>query len=399
VIFLKSAPRASNETFEACKSFLSDMIKTESDNSGLKNHSILSIKNNFFASLFLNAHKALIGILKGESRQTHEFRHDGTQLLKFLVLCGHRNTPDAFYKNSPCDLALMCFTIEALLHCGWCPDSFEGVSKRAAHEYFVCLKKELHHVNINEGATILGYLWCAWLMAQKTEGIRDNGETVLPEISTFEWGSGATRRRYIVKKSPKSPYFYILPKHAGARAHPFSSLYQDGTFGLFLTINTIALVPGELTDYAEILRPKIHGHKFTHQCKFAGRGEIAWTVALMNFESTTYRIDLLKLLPIEKVHPMEKLVLQAKFVFENNQALKEIAPNQFVGKGFENTILKFIETPFELSFSKQYEHGISVFESPQKNFSFETPLIMTTAWAYGKGITDINHTHLLGIFD
>jgi hypothetical protein len=381
------------------------MISSGSNKSEPEGLSIISIKDNFFASLFIHALKAFIDILSGESKLTHEFRHDGTQLLKFLVFCGHRNIPGSFYKNSPGDLALMCFTIEALLHCGWCPDSFDGVAKRAAHEYFVCLKKEFHRVNLLGNASILGYLWCAWIMAQKTEGVRDNGETVLLEMSTFEWGSGVARRQYIVKKTDKAPYFYILPKHASALPHPFSSLNWDGTFGLFLTVNNIALAPCELTEYSEIIRPKIHGHKFTHLCKLDGLGEIAWTIALMNFASTTFRIDVLKLSPIEKTFGenagsvKEELTVQARFVFENDFALEEIAPNQFVGKGFENVVLKFIENPVGLSFSKQEGPGISVFQSPQKNCSFETPLKTTLAWARGKGIIDINRTHLLGIFD
>ena len=241
-LFVKSAPIASNEGFDACKIFLNDMILSGSNKSESEQSSVLSIKNNFFASLFIRALKAFIDIQNGELKQTHEFRHDGTQLLKFLVFCGHRNIPGSFYKNSPGDLALMCFIIEALLHCGWCPDSFDGVAKRAAHEYFVCLKKEFHRVNLQGNASILGFLWCAWIMAQKTEGVRDNVETVLPEMSNFEWGSGVNRCQYIVKKTAKAPYFYILPKHAGALPHPFSSLNQDETFGLFLTVNNTPLV-------------------------------------------------------------------------------------------------------------------------------------------------------------
>ena len=147
IFFVKSVPYTSKEAFDSCKSFLIDMVSKIPENPGILPQILLE-KNNFFSSLFTQSHKAFIDILSSESAQTHEFHHDGTQLLKFLVYCGNKGIPDSFYAHDALECAMICFSIEALLYCGWCPDSFDGVAKRAAHEYFVSLKKEMHHVNI-----------------------------------------------------------------------------------------------------------------------------------------------------------------------------------------------------------------------------------------------------------
>jgi hypothetical protein len=390
VLIAKSAPSVSDEAFGACAAFLKEIVVNHTHNPALELPHLLTIRDNFFASLFTHAHEAFVDVLNGESSLTHEFHHDGTQLLKFLVYCGNKGIPQSFYANDPLECAMICFIIEALLHCGWCPDSFDGIAKRAAHEYFVCLKKEMHHVKINGSATILGYLWSAWLFAQKTEGIRDNGETSLPETALFEWGSGTTRRQYIVRKSQRPAQFYMLLKCSNVFPHPFHSLYEDTLFGLFVFINNEALLAKELTDYAEIIRPKIYGHNFVHACQ-AG---ISWTTVLLNLESTFYRIDLLKFPP-----DIAPILIRAELKIENECILEKIDQDSYMGKNRENFIIQFIENPLNLEFSKQLNYGISVFSSKKKQASPSDVIKMTTAWALGKGINDINRTHLLGIYD
>jgi hypothetical protein len=392
ILFVKSAPCVISEAFDACKSFLSDMVaKIPEDIHFLPQ--LLSKKDNFFSSLFTQSHKAFIDILSGGPAQTHEFRHDGTQLLKFLVYCGNKGIPESFYVHDTLECAMICFTIEALLYCGWCPDSFDGVAKRAAHEYFVCLKKEMHHVNIQSTATVLGYLWCAWVFAQKTEGIRDNGERALPETALFEWGSGSTRRQYIVRKSSKAPLFYILPKCSNVLPHPFHYLAHDRLFGLYVFINGKTLLPKELKEYSEILRPKIFGHKFVYACKTDTLAEISWTIVFLHFESTFYRIDLLKF-----PEGIDRLSLYAEMHIENEYILEKIDAGDYFGKNNENFIIRFIENPLGLELSKQLGQ-ISVFSSKEKNLLPYDLIKITTTWALGKGIKDIDHTHLLGIYD
>ena len=394
VLFIKSAPSVSDEAFGACAAFLKEIIINHTHNPALELPNLLAIKDNFFASLFIRAHKAFVDVLSGEPAQAHEFRHDGTQLLKFLVYCGNKGIPEYFYTHDAMECAMICFTIEALLHCGWCPDSFDGVAKRAAHEYFVCLKKEMHHVNIKGTAIVLGYLWSAWLFAQKTEGIRDNGETTLPETASFEWGSGNVRRQYLVRKSSKAPLFYILPKCSNVLPHPFHFLAHDTLFGLFIFGNNEPLLPNELKEYSTIQRPKIFGHKFVYSCKIGIWEGISWTTVFLFFERTIYRIDLLKF-----PKGFERISLYAEMHIENEYALEKIGDNDYLGGNREDFIIKFIENPLDLGFSKQLSPEISVFSSKEKHVLPNESIIITIAWSRGKGIRDINRTHLLGIYD
>jgi hypothetical protein len=393
IFFVKSVPYTSKEAFDSCKSFLIDMVSKIPENPDILPQLFLK-KDNFFSSLFIHCHKAFIDILSGESAQTHEFRHDGTQLLKFLVYCGYKGIPESFFVHDASECAMICFIIEALLHCGWCPDSFDGVAKRAAHEYFVCLKKEMHHVDIENTATVLGYLWCAWVFSQKTEGIRDNGEKTLTETALFEWGLGSDRRQYIVRKSSKAPLFYIIPKCSNVLPHPFHFLAHDRLLGLTFSIHGETLLLKELTEYSDILRPKISGHKFVYACRIRTSMEIAWTMVFLHFESTVYRIDLLKF-----SKNIDRISLHAEMRIENENALEKIEDGHFLGKNKENFIIRFIENPLKLEFSKQLGPEISVFSSKEMQVSPNDSIKITTAWAQGKGIKDINRTHLLGIYD
>jgi hypothetical protein len=394
LLFVKAAVNVSDEAFESCKSFLKEIVLHHQHDPALELPHLLAVKDNFFASLFIRAHEAFIDILNGAPAPSHEFRHDGTMLLKFLVYCGNKGVPQSFYEHDVLECAMICFTIEALLHCGWCPDSFDGIAKRAAHEYFVCMKKELHHATTKGSATVLGYLWGAWLFAQKTEGIRDNGETTLPQTALFEWGPGGARRQYVVRKSLKPPLFYVLSKCSNIPPHPFHYLAQDALFGLTIFINNEVLFPKELKEYLEIIRPKIHGHKFVYSCKGGPSTEISWTMVFLNFESTMYRIDLLKF-----PEDMDRIALQAAMHIENEHTLEKIDDSAYFGKNHENFIVRFIENPLNLELSKQLAGGISVFSSKENHVLPNNSIKITTAWAQGKGIKDIHRTHLLGIYD
>jgi hypothetical protein len=252
----------------------------------------------------------------------------------------------------------------------------------------------MHHVNIKGTAIVLGYLWCAWLFAQKTEGIRDNGDRILPETASFEWGSGSARRQYIVRKSSKAPLFYILPKCSNVFPHPFHFLAHDTLFGLFAFIQNKPPLPEELIEYSDIKRPKISGHKFVYSCKTATSAEILWTMVFLNFENTFYRIDLLKF-PGE----MDRTILRTAMHIENKCALEKISDGVYLGKNKENIIIRFTENPLCLEFNKQLGPDISVFSSKEKQVLPNDSIKITTAWSRGKGIRDIDRTHLLGIYD
>lgn len=394
LLFVNSAPQVSDEAFAASTPFLKSIVLNRSSPSSLTLPYLLTVNDNFFALLFMRAHKAFVDILSGEQAQTHEFRHDGTQLLKFLVYCGNKGVPPSFYANGPLECAMICCTIEALLHCGWCPDSFDGIAKRVAHEYLVCLKKEMHHITFNGAATVLGYLWSAWLLSQKTEGIRDNGETTLPETELFEWGFGIARRQYLVRKSLKAPLFYILPKYLKVLPHPFHDLSHDALLGLHIFIKGEPVLPQGNIEYSDILRPKISGHKFVYACVISPSVEIVWTVVFLHFENTFYRIDILKF-----PGTMEKAALQAAMHIENAFALEKTGSHRYRGGNCKNVIIQFVENPLELEYSDQLGNGTSVFSSKEKLVLPNDSIKVVTAWAQGKGLTDINRTHLLGIYD
>jgi hypothetical protein len=84
---------------------------------------------------------------------------------------------------------------------------------------------------------------------------------------------------------------------------------------------------------------------------------------------------------------------------ENEYALEKISYSDYFGKNKENFIIRFIENPLDLEFSKQLTERISVFSSKVKQVSPNDSIQITTAWAREKGIRDINRTHLLGIYD
>jgi len=392
IYFLRSPLQVSQESFLNLNSFLKSIIEQHLSFSPVYSHFLF--KNNNFFFLFFNAHKALLEILNGAETATHPFRSNGIQLLKFLTYCSKNGIPADFFNDDPFFPAMISFILEGMMFCGWCPDSFEGASKRAAHEYCVTLKKSLHHNNNNDLGAILGYMWGAWLFAQKTEGIRVTDSIFHATMQTFEWNMDSFKGAYIVEKTIKPPLFYLLSKCRNRLPHPFKNPLNDGIVGLSPTIENEPLKPIELVDYAEISRIKKHGHSFCYNCETDRIKGFLWTIIIMVFEGTFYRIDVFKF-PLT----IECAKIDATLLLENRIVLNKTGKNIYTGRSEENTIIEFIENPFELEFDRQLENGISQFSSRQKSISVLKPITMVTAWAQGKGVEKISRTYLLGIYD
>jgi hypothetical protein len=392
--FITSPVGLTPESIPSLQLFIKSMI-TDAPQSSDNNPLLLSFPKNFFSNLFLDAHQALLDVISGAAPASHPYRHNGTQLTRFLSLCVYHDTPDFIRPaDMPCQ-AMFCFLLEGLMCAGWCPNAFEGTAKRSAHSWLVILKKNLHFRQTGPLAPILGYLWGAWLLAQKTEGIRDN--TILPfsASETFEWHTENSRRGYCVRSQKKPPVFYYFALFQQARiSHPNSLMWNEGLTGLFLTVNNDPIVPETILDHSEIKRQKIAGHKMTFSCKTATLTGIQWTAVFLFFESTVYRIDVLSLPQCK-----EPQIIRGELVLESDAAPEQIANDTYLGKGSENMVIRFVENPLSFRFSKQAGKGAGVFVSENDHTSVGNTLKIVTAWAKGRDITTIQETRLLGIFE
>ena len=394
--FIKSPREVSTPAFKSLESFLSDRIaSSQSFSEGQWQQSLfLCTRENFFSELFLLAHQALLDILQGSDTTTYPFRSNGIQLLRFLTYCSCNGVPGRFYENDGQTLSMMCFILEGLMYCGWCPDSFEGTAKRAAHEYCITLKKSLHHFKYDATGPILGYLWAAWLLAQKTEGIRVVREIFLPMTQTFQWNLGNNVNAFIVENSIKPNIFYILSKSPERLPHPFAKLSNENLVGLSFFIDSAPVFATEIVEYSEIKRIKKHGHKFIFNCATKVCIGFRRTVVVLLYECTLYRIDLL-ILPVN----IKTATLSSELCLESAVHLEKTGRNSYFGKGVENMIVEFIENPLGLFLDSRRDDGIAKFIFGPKNVSGTETITIVTAWAQGKGITEINKTHLLGIYD
>jgi hypothetical protein len=394
--FIKSPREVSASAFKNLESFLSDRIaSSQSFSEGQWQQSLfLCTRDNFFSELLLLAHQALLEILQGSDTNTHPFHSNGIQLLKFLTYCSCNGVPGLFCKDDGHALSMMCFLLEGMMYCGWCPDAFESASKRAAHEYCITLKKSLHHFKHDTTGPVLGYLWAAWLLAQKTEGIRVVREISLPVTQTFQWNLGNSVNAFIVENSIKPNIFYILSQGHERLPHPFTKLSNENLVGLNFSIDSEPVFATEIVEYSEINRIKKHGHKFIFDCVTKACIGFRRTVVVLLYERTFYRIDLL-VVP----ENIKTATLRAELCLESTVCLEKTGNNSYFGKGVENMTVEFIENPLELAWDGQRDNGIAKFKSGPKNVSGTETITIVTAWAQGKGITEINKTHLLGIYD
>lgn len=393
----------SNDNFKAVAYFLTQLVPEFENNSSEKPvcPSILNESDkNFFAVLFRTVHQKLAQEL-GPDKGTDAllFKRNGTELLTFLSHAVTRKWIPIFSGIDALSFAMSCFLLEACMNIGWCPNAFENRAKRAAHLYFSLLKKSLHNANDAECSTILGYLQSAWLCAQKTEGIQDR---------TLEWENKNLIHHYSWEIAAKDTVnkinctmfrffhpsvFLIIPKYPNCIPHPFRNLTYEGKAGLTLFFDGKPITSIEQIDSTFIDRPKFKGVRLTYTCITATAQQIKWIVAIQIFESTVYRIDVIQ--PLNETCT----VSDAELRLENSIPLSKISNNEYTGKERNNIVIEFVKNPFSLDYSGQEESWISLFQGKKRVISTKASIEMITAWSYGKHVTSIDRTNLLGIFD
>jgi len=352
--------------------------------------------DSFFGCLFCAAHDALADVVSGKDPQSHPFRVDGIQLTRFLVFCaaGGRDPAASLGDNEVTADAMACFLCEGLMHAGWCPNAFENEAKHAAHSYFIALKKSLHRADKEDLEMVIGYLKAAWLLSLKTEGVRADTQQNPDQwhSDSFTWKTESGHTTYIGVKRPVIGLFQILSKNHDILPHPFMCLKNDGRVGMKLHANLEPVLPVSLGDFMEIRRRKFEGHKLVYNCKCGTRTDIRWIVVFLNHESTTFRLDI-----VTFELATGPTCVEAEMRLESEAIPVTLGKNSFLANGPENTVIRFLDSPLEFKFERLEKHGISLFSSSL--LLHENTLKTVTAWAKGRGITGINETTLLGMYD
>jgi hypothetical protein len=280
------------------------------------------------------------------------------------------------------------------MYAEFCQSATENHAKRAAHSYFICLKKALHYANVTDIPVIIGYMWGAFVLGQKTDGIQDSHSLHPTTSQLCEWKIESTHKKYLGIKQEKPLLFYLIPVHTGCIPHPISQFKYEHETGIFITVNNQSLINSNHVETTEIKRSKIHGYKFLFTIATHEITTIRWTIAILFSENTVYRIDSL-LLP-DSIKDVIAIAVQLKL--ECTSEPKEAYKDFFFAQNLENTVIRFVENPFSLSF-KTYQDGVAEFIGNKILENKDRTIQMVTAWAKGKGITAIYETKLLGIYE
>jgi hypothetical protein len=392
--FTKSKAAIDPESFSSLRVFLKSVICAGDTGNAALLPEILAEPCNFFGSLFMQAHNALLDVLSGIAPQSHPFLHNGAQLARFLSFCANKEDAAIIAPGDISSRAMFCFLLEGLLYAGWCPDVFIGTAKRAAHSYFTSFKKKLRHMQTGHNASALGYLWGAWLLAQKTENILDNPLNAFSSTETFAWNMGDENHSCLARNFGNPSVICLISNSPHEIPHPVFRISCVGKTGLSLYANNKPIMPEALLDESEIVRPRIAGNKFVYKCRIDAIPGLQWTVVFLFSENTIYRIDVLKLPPC-----VEPVAIRAEMRLENETGLEEVKKGYFTGKGPENSVIRFIQDPLGFRLEDPKKNGISIFASGKSVFSGSESIQLVCAWARGKGITALNEIKLLGLFD
>jgi hypothetical protein len=167
VHFSLCAPSLCPEAFLALKLFLSDIAGYSDTPCPFKLPRCLGDPRIGIDGKLLSAMHAKILEFIEAGVESEESRRSGMELYRQIVSLNENAITDSL------DMAMAVFMLEALMHAGWCSSRTENSGKQAAHALFDRLRKSLFRVEQQALPTIYCYLWGAWLLAQKTEGIRD----------------------------------------------------------------------------------------------------------------------------------------------------------------------------------------------------------------------------------
>lgn len=389
----------SDHVFRGIGFFLSQLIQNTQINSAdtlIPPDCINKSSQNKLSELFRQAHL----VLAEEFRQTSEndtrpFKRNGTALLSLLSNLISAKWLPGFKVNDVKSYAMCCFLLEAGMHIGWCPNSFENSAKRAAHLYFTSLKKSLYCATDNDIPVIVGYLQASWACAQKTEGI---------EEKQLEWESDDLIRTYSLELMDHSPIQYtlfrmpmytismIVPEYTDRIPHPLGVISSEKNTGLTLISNDRPLRNVTLIDRKVINRSYINGIQLVYSCTTSDNERALLSSIFQIYLGTIYRTDVLG--AIDK-----PVGFSAELRLENPTYLKNIAENDYYGEGPVNMAISIISNPFSLKFQSQESEGVALFKGSRILLSPGKTIETIVAWTVNRKKAIIHRTNLLGIFD
>jgi hypothetical protein len=399
---LRSACAVSTEALAAFASFLDSAAGVPGEGNSIADSHVTFARH----PLVCSPPPAILGPLMGEAhRRVADHIRNGTELTiaerrnfsgVFMALLGAAHPRQCpFFELHDCtSLAMAVFLLEAGMNLGWCPNSYEGRGKRSAHLYFACAKKTLLTADTGQQALVLGYLWGAWLLAQKTEGLCDHALTHEKRDTSYTTAvfSDASNRSYSLFHFAQREKFLAVSHGTVLPACTFRRLSCEGLATLQLFAGPNPLVPFELLDVSSIERPLMSGIRMSYRCR-AGQAIIRWLTAIQFFNCTVYRIDALR----SEKGPVT--LSDVKETFENDCALDARPGGFYKGRGPQNFCMQLIENPFSLVYMGQEEPGLSAFCGSTVTLDDSAPIQMTVAWRWGAGINDIDRTNLPGLFD
>jgi hypothetical protein len=185
----------------------------------------------------------------------------------------------------------------------------------------------------------------------------------------------------------------MVPKGNNRLPHPFTRLVNEHKTGLTLSCGDRPVIPGELVEHAPIDRPKIRGEKFVYTCSVSDSPQIRWLTAIQNFNTTIYRIDVIR--PDKGTCQISNAELR----IENSIPLSKNSTNVYQGTSHINAVVEFLKNPFSFDYQGQEEKDISLFRGQKLSLSSDTSVEIITALSIGKNIHSIDKTNLLGIFN
>jgi hypothetical protein len=314
----------------------------------------------------------------------------------FIVSAARPRNLLLFNAGDSLGLAMAVFVCEAGMHLDWCPNAMEGAGKRAAHTYFSYLRKSVSLCSPGQLATVAGYIWAAWLLAQKTEGIRDaptGPEKGIDTCSyTFPCSEGSAKCD--VFHFPGPPGHVCIEHGISIAPRIFRTIGCETRTGLSIYCSGELLTPGDVVEVTPVRRPHSRGIRFTYLCTLSSGVRIRWLTAVQVFRTTIYRSDLFR------CENGSCTVSRATLGIESQLTLVPVSSGVWLGCGAENIAVELSENPCGLSHEGETDRQVSLFTGGTPAAIERTgPLRMTVAWRYGRGVREIERTNLQGFYD
>lgn len=290
------------------------------------------------------------------------------------------------------DHAFLVLFFEAGLRAGLSPNAAEGQGKRAAHLHFGLMRKKMYSATDLDRTTIAACLWSAWVAAQSTEGVREQRLTVetSPVMERFETGPS---RAISLMHTMRPPVLVMVSESDGQVATPASTFAKLAVSSLFLETAATRVAWAPVGRAQPVVRKHIRGWR--HEYRGTANGTVVCTARciVLLLESTTYRIDIL--------HPLDGNT----FVFDclrlripTGSTVVAKGSNRYKSNGGKTTVIELLENPLQLALREPGRADFLELSTPAP-FALDRTVQMVSAWCSGNAVTDINRTHLLGIYD